>query len=93
MGSLPYVAECAVCGNGLLRLMECTECGTIAAVCDECELLWTEIADVYEDPSIEADGAYPRCPTCDVRKSRWKRLSIDKIQEYELDEFVELDSE
>ena len=43
---IPYICECGFCEEGLLRFRSCPECEAICAVCDECELVWEDIAEV-----------------------------------------------
>jgi hypothetical protein len=68
--------------------MQCEECGEVAAVCDECELLWEDIEGVSEDPSIASTCSFPRCPSCGTKKSQWTFLSDDDIDRLDLGDYV-----
>ncbi len=85
---LPYIGECGFCEQGLLRFRSCPECETICAVCDECELIWSDIAEVSEDPSAKAASAYPKCPACGAREKGWGKLDFDDVRDAELDDYV-----
>lgn len=76
----PYVARCAVCEDGLLRLFVCCECGAVVAICDECELIWQDLAAVSRDPASPSDSAFPACPACDAPKAHWQKLTTEDIQ-------------
>ncbi len=83
-----YIAHCGFCGDGLLRLMCCDHCNSIMAVCDECELMWSQIAEVWEDPRCAASGTFPACPECGTSNATWTPLTDDEIVDNELAEFV-----
>jgi hypothetical protein len=84
----PYVSRCTRCENGLLRLYRCAHCQTVAAVCDECELLWTDIPSVSHDPNCPSDASFPACPQCGTVRSTWTRLDGDQIQDAQLDAYL-----
>ncbi|MCA9248940.1 MAG: hypothetical protein KDA42_17555 [Planctomycetales bacterium] len=86
--SRAYVGQCEFCGDGLLRLMACDQCGTIVAMCDECELIWLHVDEVADDPSIESSSAFPKCPACRAKQAGWSELDDDEIAEYEMEQFV-----
>ena len=84
----PYICECDFCEQGLLRFRSCPECEAICAVCDECELVWEDIAEVSDDPSVKAACAYPRCPVCGAKEKGWPALELAEIQDAELEDYV-----
>ncbi len=83
----PYISQCTRCGNGLLRIYQCDLCETVAAMCDECELIWSDIAEVAKDPEIESSGMFPECPSCE-QVADWTRLESDDATEAGLDEYI-----
>jgi hypothetical protein len=84
----PYVARCSFCRQGLLRPTRCGECQAIVAVCDECELIWTDIEIVFADPHAQSNGAFPECPICGISHSNWERLDADSVEEVGLGHYV-----
>ena len=50
----PFLAECAFCGQGMLRFWFIN--GTLSVLCDECELYWDDIRAVAKNPKIPATG-------------------------------------
>jgi hypothetical protein len=84
----PYVNRCAFCEEGLLRLHRCAGCGTIAAICDECELMWSDVPAVSQDASAPADGTFPSCQKCELDKVTWSRLDPDEIKQAQLDDCI-----
>lgn len=85
---LPYIASCRFCEQGRLRFARCQACGAVVAMCDECELVWKEIAAVRDDPTTPADGAFPACPLCDWPQAGWDLLTLDDVEQSALAEFV-----
>ena len=83
-----YVARCAVCEDGLLRLFRCCECGTVVAMCDECELIWQDLAAVSSDPTSPSDSAFPACPECERAKAQWQKLTAEEIQHEHLNVYI-----
>ena len=83
-----YVTQCEFCGDGLLRLMACDQCGTIVAMCDECELIWLHIDEVVDDPAVKSSSAFPSCPACREDEVGWTELSDDEIEEFELGQYI-----
>ena len=59
---LPHIARCGFCEQGLLRFMRCHSCTTVVAVCDECELVWLDIAAVKDDPEDAVLVSVPQMP-------------------------------
>ena len=84
----PYVNQCAFCGDGLLRLYRCTGCKTIVAMCDECELIWCDIAEISLKANRPSDGAFPACPVCQPQQVRWVKLDRREIGEANLDAYL-----
>ena len=84
----PYVNRCARCENGLLRLYRCAHCRAVAAICDECELLWKDIPEVSSDPDCPSSASFPACPQCGTERSTWTRLDTGEIQRAHLDTYL-----
>ena len=77
----PYVGRCSVCEDGLLRLFRCCDCGTIVAMCDECELIWRDVAEASRSAKPKSDAAFPACPACDTKRVKWFRLNRAEIRD------------
>ena len=60
----------------------------MAAICDECELLWLDIEAVSEDPSTPSDGAFPHCPECETENASWLPLSKDDLKSLDLEQYL-----
>jgi hypothetical protein len=84
----PYVNRCSRCGNGLLRLCRCGNCAAVAAICDECELVWQDVARVSGDAAAPSDAFFPMCPRCRAASWRWTRLNLDAIRAARLETYV-----
>jgi hypothetical protein len=84
----PFIARCGFCEQGLLRFMRCHSCTTVVAVCDECELVWLDIAAVKEDPQIPSSAAFPKCPACHSKQPYWSRLTRKEIAKSSLARYV-----
>ena len=84
----PYVARCSFCDQGLLRLIQCPLCETVVAVCDECELVWRDVAAVSADPRLSSSSAFPGCPECRTKIAEWTRLTRDEIDQVGLGVYV-----
>jgi hypothetical protein len=50
-------------------------------MCDECELIWTNLAEIFSNPRTPADAAFPACPACKHEQAAWTTLSAEEIQE------------
>lgn len=85
---LPYVSQCAFCDQGVLRFMQCKSCEAIAAVCDECELVWGDIKRVHDDPGAPSSSSFPACPSCNNAKSDWSTLDREGVHHAGLDACV-----
>jgi hypothetical protein len=68
------LVNCGFCDQGKLRLMRCHECEAIVAVCDECDLLWTDLDAVHNRPETPSQASHPECPSCDTEHSEWTHL-------------------
>ena len=84
----PYISECSVCGNGLLRLYQCDSCECVVAMCDECELIWIDVETVHKTPDSPSDGAFPLCPNCETTPESWCMLGSGDAADHDLDTFV-----
>ena len=86
--SLPHIARCGFCEQGLLRFMRCHSCTTVVAVCDECELVWLDIAAVKDDPQTRSSSAFPKCPACHSKHAYWSRLTRQEIESSSLSRYM-----
>ena len=82
----PYVCECGVCGDGLLRLWKCKR--SYYALCDECELVWSDLDAVAEDPEAKAKASYPNTPRRKRKPSDWRELGTAEIERAGLAKYV-----
>ena len=78
---LPYLRSCPVCGDGLLRLYRCGRCDAVVAMCDECELIWSDVAEVRRTAKPKSDAAFPACPACEAKRVKWFRLRREEIRD------------
>ena len=85
---LPYLRSCPFCGDGLLRLYRCGRCSAVVAMCDECELIWRNVAELRRSAKPKSDAAFPACPACHARRVKWYRLSRDEIREAALEDHL-----
>ncbi len=69
-GQVP--ALCIFCGDGQLIGWRCASCDSVVALCDECELIWSNPRSLLRDASRLSDGNFPVCPICkgDLRDGR-----------------------
>jgi hypothetical protein len=51
-------------------------------------LVWEDIAEVSDDPSVKAACAYPRCPVCGAKEKGWPALEFAEIQDAELEDYI-----
>jgi hypothetical protein len=72
----------------LLRLMRCTQCHGVMAVCDECELLWTDLDAVTTDPLAHTAGAFPKCPHCGANPAAFEMLTKREIEQENLERYI-----
>lgn len=84
----PHAGSCSFCGDGLLRFLRCGGCESIVACCDECELIWADLAAVTADPEARSSGAYPDCPVCREKEPKWTRLSAAQVRKANLGEYI-----
>jgi hypothetical protein len=85
---LPHIALCGFCEQGLLRFMRCNSCTTVVAVCEECELVWLDIAAVKDDPHMPSSSAFPKCPACHSKHAYWSWLTREEIEGSSLVRYV-----
>ena len=84
----PYIGRCDFCSQGLLRFMQCDKCNKVCAVCDECELIWHDVAAVSDNPKTSSSSSFPTCPTCKKKVDGWKRLDVSDVATVDLESFV-----
>jgi hypothetical protein len=89
----PYVRHCGFCEEGMLRFMRCRECDSVSVICDECELAWSDIAEVSEKANAKSSGSFPACPNCGELKAGWDKLDIRGVRRAKLDAYVAGESE
>ena len=70
------VGRCGFCEQGHLHVFRCPRCSAVVAVCDECELVWDDVAAVHADPALPSDSAFPLCPRCGSREGNWAGHSL-----------------
>ena len=85
---LPYLRSCPVCGDGQLRLYRCGRCDAVVAMCDECELIWRDVAEASRSAKPKSDAAFPACPACDAQRVKWFRLDKAEIREAGLEAYM-----
>jgi hypothetical protein len=60
----------------------------VAAICDECELLWQNVAAVSSDADCPSEGSFPACPQCGTQRSTWTRLDLVEIRRAKLETYL-----
>ena len=85
---LPYINRCGFCEQGLIRFCQCDSCDKVIAICDECELEWSDIGAVHNDPATASTGAFPACPACGNAKASWTRLNRAEVERMDLTSYV-----
>jgi len=84
----PYVSHCGFCQEGLLRFRQCPACDAVCAVCDECELTWSDIVEVSGNPRAKAAGSFPTCPACGETRKRWPILDARQLRKFGLADYI-----
>lgn len=88
----PFIGSCGFCSDGLLRFLQCDTCENVVALCDECELMWSDIPGVSDDANLSSDTSYPNCPSCGDIDAEFNFLSMDEVKDEKLEQFVENES-
>ena len=83
----PYIESCSFCGDGLLRFYRCEVCDDIVALCDECELMWRDIAMLSDDPNLSSDTSFPQCPSCGEPQAEFSLVTSEELEERKLDQY------
>jgi hypothetical protein len=78
----PFIGECAFCGKGLLRFWLINE--ELAVLCDECELYWTDIAAVADDPNTPATGTLDTSPLAEPHRA----ATAEEIADADFADFI-----
>jgi hypothetical protein len=86
--SVPYIGRCGFCDQGLLRFLRCRDCQAIVACCDECELMWSDIAEVSRNPHQDASGAFPTCPSCGTSSSVWDKPTLRQLRDANVEHYI-----
>lgn len=76
----PYLRMCPCCGQGMVRIAECDGCKMLSAVCDECEAIWKDPAQLKQSTNLRPDAQHPRCPHCNHDVSEWRFLSTEELE-------------
>ncbi|MGI9243909.1 MAG: hypothetical protein ACR2RV_24140 [Verrucomicrobiales bacterium] len=82
-----YICECRVCGNGLVRFWKFRD--GVVGLCDECELMWNDVAALSSKPGHRADGSFPAGPGRDGGEAEWKPATRRDVERAELDGSIE----
>ena len=88
----PYIAHCSFCGDGMLRFVKCDTCDEVVALCDECELMWADVAAVSDDANLSSDSSFPRCPHCGDSAADFYWMEGEDIRGSRLENFADGDS-
>ncbi len=88
MDAIPYIALCHFCTQGQLRPMRCRSCKKIVAICDECELIWSDIPAVHANAEVKSAGAHPVCPECGEQQTSWELLTRSEISDNGMDNLL-----
>ena len=83
----PYIEACSFCGNGLLRFRRCMNCNEVVALCDECELMWSDVEGVADDPNLSSESTWPTCPSCGIAATEFDNVTLPELEERQLDRF------
>jgi len=82
-----YVCECRVCGNGLVRFW--TYRDEVVGLCDECELVWSDVGQLFKDRKSKAAGSFPSGADRKGKESDWGRATRREVERAGLGECVE----
>lgn len=88
----PFIGSCGFCGDGLLRFVQCETCDEVVALCDECELMWSDIPGLADDANLSSDSSFPRCPHCGDKEAEFQWLTGEEVKLHSLEAFAEGDS-
>ncbi|MCB1096690.1 MAG: hypothetical protein KDN22_14020 [Verrucomicrobiae bacterium] len=78
----PFIGECAFCGQGLLRVWIISE--KLAVLCDQCELYWSDISAVANDPMVPATGTLDTSPLAEPHRA----ATSEEIADANLTHFI-----
>ena len=81
-----YICECRVCGNGLVRFWKYRD--ELVALCDECELVWDDVAKLANDTATEACGSYPAGSDGSGTEEDWKPATRRDVVRAELEDVI-----
>lgn len=81
-----YICECAVCGNGLVRFWKYQ--GMVVGLCEECELVWTDLERLSKHPKSRAAGSFPTGPDRRGGQDDWKRATRRDVERSGMDGLV-----
>ncbi|MDA0660400.1 MAG: hypothetical protein O3C60_16385 [Planctomycetota bacterium] len=84
----PHIGFCPFCEQGHLGIAGCGFCHTLVAICDECELVWSNVRGVAMNSTTRSSGTYPHCPHCETADARWYWLSPEQIQQAGLQDCI-----
>lgn len=86
--SQPYILSCPCCEQGLIRIGICPDCGQMAAICDECEAIWKDPAQVKSSARAKPDGQHPICPHCHHKVEAWQFPTAQELKTAGLDDLI-----
>lgn len=81
-----YVCECAVCGNGLVRFFVYR--GAVVGLCDECELVWTDLERLKARPKSRPAGSFPTGPDREGGREDWRPATRREVEKCGMDGLV-----
>lgn len=76
----PYLLSCPCCEQGLIRIGVCSSCDRMAAICDECELIWKEPSEIKSKADAKPDGQHPICPHCGKKVDAWQFPTTQELK-------------
>ena len=78
-----YVCECGVCGNGLVRYWMYRGC--VVGMCDDCELVWSDLAALAKKNTTKAEGSFPGGPDEKGKEGDWKLATHRDVDRADFD--------
>ncbi|MCA9072422.1 MAG: hypothetical protein KDA84_26035 [Planctomycetaceae bacterium] len=86
--SQPYISKCPCCEQGLVRIALCPACDQMAAICDECEAIWKDPAQIKSSAHTKPDGQHPACPYCHEEIDKWQFPSTQELKSKGLGDLI-----
>ena len=85
----PFICNCSFCFNGRLRFVQCDTCDEVVALCDACELMWSDIAGVADDANLSSGSTHPICPHCGDEAADFHWLTSADVKGSQLECYVD----